>query len=57
MKLTASFGVKLGPPLRPTNFCPSTLNSTVNSLPSSPPGKSVGAVWAAPTRLSGKTDA
>jgi hypothetical protein len=57
MKLTASFGVKIGPPLRPTNWRPSTVNSTVSSSPASPPGKSPGAALILPTRLSGKMDA
>src|SRR4051795_889301 len=33
MKLTASLALKLGPPFRPTNGRPSTVNSTVSSVP------------------------
>jgi len=57
MKLTASFGVNTGPPLRPTQRRPSTVNSTVSSLPSVPPGKSPGAAFTRSTWLSGKVAA
>src|SRR5215213_10490745 len=57
MKLTASLALKLGPPFRPTNGRPSTVNSTVSSVPSVPPGKSDGAYMGAPTLLSGKVAA
>src|SRR5687768_10267045 len=57
MKLTASLGLKFGPPLSPTNDCPRTVNSTVNSSPWLPPGKSDTAAWRAPTFVSGKMEA
>jgi hypothetical protein len=57
MKLTASFGVKFGPPLRPEKARPSTVKSTTISSPAFVPGLSDGAAAASPTWLSGKVAA
>ena len=57
MKLTASLALKFGPPFSPTKRRLRTVNSTVSSTPSRPPGKSSGAAFPRPTALLGKVAA
>ena len=49
-----SLCLNAGPPLRPMQGTPATVNSTVSTSPFLPDGKSPGARWTAPTALSGK---
>src|SRR3546814_5159164 len=48
MKLTASLGLKCGPPFKPTNDWPSTVNSTVSSSPALADGLSFADALPAP---------
>ena len=50
----ASLCLNIGPPFRPRQGMPITVNSTVNTSPFFPDGKSPGARWTAPTDESGK---
>ncbi len=56
-KDTASVKGTCGPPLIPTKLRPSTVNSTVSTMPVGPEGVSEAARVTLSTRLSGKTDA
>ena len=53
----ASLCLKAGPPLRPIQGTPATVNSTTNTSPALVEGLSLGARWIAPTALSGKVAA
>jgi hypothetical protein len=53
----ASLRLNSGPPLRPRQGMPRTLNSTVSTSPSVPPGKSPGALRTAVTSPFGKVAA
>src|SRR5215210_2142427 len=56
MNEIASLNRKSGPPFRPTNRCPRSVNSTVMTDPFSPPGVSLADRLTASTLLSGKID-
>src|SRR4029077_17904198 len=56
-KEKASLCLNAGPPLRPRQGMPITVNSTVSTSPFFPDGKSAGARWTAPTEESGNVPA